>query len=161
MLFKRRPTMPREPLPVLDGFGITCKEDLMTVNGGARVEGRAGSELVLGYGQGGVSRASFRTQPGARWLSTSTVMLAEEGDLLPVRFGPMFYDEKGTIIEWWPGHEPDVSAGKANLRVESVAPEGAALVRLGMLGPWRKNVSTTAAFRFSGAMMARQPAPQP
>jgi len=128
-------------------------EDLIRING-HDVEGSDGSNLVFGFDQGGVSRARFRTHPGAVWLSSCEVWLANAGDLLPCRFGAVFQDNADKIVKWW--HSPPAKfddGGPLRLRYEVTSPEGAAWVRLGMMGPWSENKKSTAAYRYAGCRL--------
>lgn len=139
--------------PVRGGICVERVEDLIRISG-QDVEGSDGSNLVFGFDQGGVSRARFRTRPGAVWLSSCEIWLAAPGELLSCKFGAVFQDDAGRIVKWWHSPLPRFdSGGPMQLRYEATSPEAATWVRLGMMGPWSDNRKSTAVYRYAGCRL--------
>jgi len=151
MLARRRNAPVARPAPI----GITVEQvvDLIRTNG-RDVEGADGQKLVLGFDQGGFSRARFRTEQGAIWRASCEVSLFTPGEVLPCKFGPVFQDDTGKIVKWW--HSPAISFENGEpmgIKLQSTAPEGAAWVRLGMMGPWSDNKKSTAAYVYTNCLL--------
>lgn len=139
--------------PAPKGIKVDRVEDLVRVNG-ADVEGANGSNLEFGFGQGGLSRARFRTHGGAIWLASCEVWLVKQGELLPCKFGAVFEDEAQKIIKWW--QSPAMTAedgGPMRLKFEAPSAEGASWVRLGMIGPWSESRKSTASYRYTSCQL--------
>ncbi len=156
MLVRRRVVPTTSATPVAEGIFVSRIEDLARVVTGIDVDGMDGSDLVFGFGQGGVSRVKFRSHPGSAWTATGDVSLDSSGDLLPCKFGPIFMDEAGKIIKWW--QSPPVSFvddKPMHLSIDAIAPEGAYWVRLGMIGPWTQDGKTTATYRYANCRLVQ------
>jgi len=136
-------------IPAPNGIVVERIEDLMRVNG-QDAESADGANLSFGFGQGGVSRARFRTHDDLVWVATCQVSLADPGELLPCKFGAVFQDDTGRIVKWW--HSPAVhfeNNQPMRLRFEAPSPAGASWVRLGMMGPWSDNRKSTATYVYT------------
>lgn len=156
MLVRRRVVSTTSATPVAEGISVSRTEDLARVNTGIDVEGMSGSELVFGFGQGGVSRVRYRAHPGAIWTATGDISLETAGDILPCKFGPVFMDEGGKIIKWWQSPPVEFTDNKPmHLRIEITAPEGAYWVKLGMVGPWADGGKTTATYRYANCRLVQ------
>jgi hypothetical protein len=150
------PRMRSTPAPAASsplGLTLTRTEDLVRVNGG-NVESANGSNLEFGYGQGGLSRARFRTCPGAIWVASCNVHLANQGELLPCRFGAVMQDDAGSIVLWW--HSPAIvfeDGEPMRLRFETRSPDDATWARLGIIGPRAENKRSTAVYKFTNCQL--------
>ena len=152
--FSQWPSRPVKPLP--EGLMVERAEDLRKTGSKTPVHSVDDSGLAFSFGEGGVSRASYRTQPDMVWIASCKVSLIRQGELLPCKFGPVFLDRDEKIVKWW--RTLKVSFDDANyleLSIPSTSPPEAAWVKLGVLGPWAEAGHTTAAYKFSDCLLAR------
>ncbi len=154
MLVRRRSVI--SPLTVPQGISVTCIEDLARRDTGKAVVGSEGSALVLGWGQGGISRMRFRAPAGTKWIATGEVAPAMSGDLLPCKFGPLLLDDSGGVKIWFQSIPVTFPEDRPmQLRVQMVAPEGEHWVVLGMMGPSSQERQSTATYRFTNCRLVR------
>ena len=125
---------------------VKARSDLFANQFGAPIaefQNRLGPDLVFQGSQGGVSRRSAPARAGWLYKVTTTLLVEGEGPSPPAHFGPMFLDVRDNILM----HSKSISVD--NLGVEQpivfvvTAPDGAAAVRLRLVGGWAQNMDAS------------------
>ena len=132
---------------------VAASTDLVDHVKGEAIAAGGGSGLALGDSKGGVSIGTASVAPGDKVSVSATVSMVSEGEALPLRLGPMFYGADGKIVQWWSAQPGPAAGQRKAMKVEAVAPEGATLVRLGVLGPCSQGKSTTAVYGFEDCVL--------
>lgn len=142
--------------PVPEGLTVERADDLRRSGNKAPVRSVDDSGLAFSFGEGGVSRASYRTQPDMVWIASCKVSLVRQGELLPCKFGPVFLDRDEKIVKWWRTFKMSFEQENyPELKYPSAAPPEAAWVKLGVLGPWAEGAHTSAVYKFGDCLLAR------
>lgn len=154
------PAQPRALLTI--DFSAGSKEaGLRDINDEARpVPGAfAADSVTLGAAQGLRTIQTAPVTVGATYLCDYVVRLARSGtNGAPVNFfvGPLMLNGAGEIIGWWVEGKPPVNASDSAGKVETVAPEGAVSMALGLSGPFASDGHhSDAAISFLRASVAR------
>ena len=137
MLFERK-AVPNNP-PSVDEIIIHNFAALEGMDGGIPPGDMVKGRYVITRHQAALSRKVLSVKPGDVFVFETDVRLerralAAEKDASPFLVGPIFYDAKGEVVQWWQPRPAPAKAERIVIRAE--APENAASVRLGFCGPW-------------------------
>lgn len=155
MFFKKREKEIRRPgdaaaywnlAPAEDAAAvmITDIRDLEGVEGGEPLGRSAEGAYYVEMHQGGRSKRALPASPGDVFVVEATVTLeraAANGRSTGFLAGPIFLDDAGNVVKWWPLNDAPTGAVTA-LSIRAVAPEGATSVRLGLYGAYHPDGET-------------------
>jgi hypothetical protein len=144
MLFKGN-SAPNNP-PSVDEIIIHNFATLEGMDGGIPPGNMVEGRYVITRHQAALSRKVLSVKPGDVFVFETDVRLehtalATQKKASPFLVGPIFYDAKGEVIQWWQARPAPTQAERIVIRAE--APENAASVRLGFCGPWEPDGKAT------------------